>query len=370
MPFLCLLALGSCAENPNQEGGMTVEDFLGREVYIPDGAEKKVVCIGAGSLRLYAYMNGVENLVGVENIEKTDGVFKGIPRPYKDVYADELADLPIVGQGGPKGQTPEPEAILSADPTLVISMLTDASAANELQETLGVPVVCLAYGSRQVFDAKLKTSITLLGKILNKESRASELTSYIDGVATELGEKTAGVKDEEKPSVYLGCIGNYGTQDIYSTCASYSLFDVSNIKNVVDGATDVSSGYVTMDKEKLLALDPDKIILDGAGVGKFKTTYYKDKESFDSLSAFKNGEVYLQMPYNAYYTNIEVAVADAYYNAKIAYPSLFADLDMEAKTNEITAKFLGVECYDEIASMSYGGFQKISSDFWDKVTAV
>lgn len=346
-----------------------ITDSLGRKVTIKKGDNERIVCVGAGSLRAYVYVNGTNNIVGVEQIEKTDGPFVGKSRPYKDLNADAFANLTVVGTGGPKAQAPEPEKILSADPTLVFSMLTDASAANELQNTLGVPVVCLAYGTQQVFDAKLRESLTIIGKIMDKEERAAELTSYIESVETELNDKTKDIPDSEKQSVYLGCLGNFGVQDIYSSCVSYPLFEVSNIKNVLDGQMSQTSGYVTVDPEKLLTLNPDRIILDSAGVSKFKTTYLANKDGFDSMKAFRNGEVYLQLGYNVYYTNIEVAMADAYYNAKVAYPDLFKDLDITVKTNEITNKFLGADAYDDIAAKSYGGFQKITSDFWDKVTA-
>lgn len=352
-----------------KDGKIEVTDSLGRKVTIKHEDISRVVCIGAGSLRAYVYVNGTNNIVGVEQIEKDDGAFKGKSRPYKDANADAFADLAVVGIGGPKNQTPEPEKILSANPGIVFSMLTDKSAADELQETLGVPVVCLAYGNQQVFAPELRYSITLLGKIMEKEERANELTSYIESVQKELGDKTKDVAESDKQSVYLGCLGNFGVQDIYSSCVSYPLFNVSHIKNVLDGQMEVTSGYVTVEKEKLLALNPDRIILDSAGVSKFKTTYLANKADFDSLKAFQNGEVYLQLGYNVYYTNIEVAVADAYYNAKVAYPDLFADVDMIAKTNEITTKFLGKNLYEDIASKNYGGFQKIDASFWDKVTA-
>lgn len=50
----------------------------------------------------------------------------------------------------------------------------------------------------------------------------------------------------------------------------------------------------------LLTLNPDIIILDAGGIGAFKNDYVKDSKKYSSLKAFVDGEVYLQMPYNAY----------------------------------------------------------------------
>lgn len=69
--------------------------------------------------------------------------------------------------------------------------------------------------------------------------------------------------------------------------------------------------------------------------------YQEDPRLFDGCKAWENGQVYLEMAYNAYYTNHEIALANAWYAAKVVYPDLFADVDMTAKTNEITRMFLG-----------------------------
>ena len=69
------------------------------------------------------------------------------------------------------------------------------------------------------------------------------------------------------------------------------------------------------------------------------------------------------MAYNAYYTNYEIALANTWFLAKSVYPDLFSDVDMTAKTNEITNAFLGRELADEIFACpsSFGGYQQIDT---------
>ena len=69
------------------------------------------------------------------------------------------------------------------------------------------------------------------------------------------------------------------------------------------------------------------------------------------------------MAYNAYYTNYEIALANAWFAAKCVYPDLFADVDMTAKTNEITKSFLGQELAEQIFTCpsSFGGYQQIDT---------
>ena len=85
---------------------------------------------------------------------------------------------------------------------------------------------------------------------------------------------------------------------------------------------------------------------------------------FDTCKAFQTGEVYLQMAYNAYFSNVELVLANSWFTAKSFYPAQFEDIDMAAKTDEITTKFLGGNLYSQIKEYphSFGGYQKINVD--------
>ena len=84
---------------------------------------------------------------------------------------------------------------------------------------------------------------------------------------------------------------------------------------------------------------------------------------FDSCKAWQDGEVYLQMAFNAYYTNYELALANTWFIGKTVYPDLFADIDLTAKLDEITTVFLGQPLAEKIFSYptSFGGYQKIDT---------
>ena len=105
------------------------------------------------------------------------------------------------------------------------------------------------------------------------------------------------------------------------------------------------------------------MIIDGAAVKNIIPLYREDPSMFDTCQAWNEGQVYLQMAYNAYYTNYEIALANTWYIAKIVYPHLFEDIHMSEKTNEICEVFLGEELADEIFAYptSFGGYQKIDT---------
>lgn len=348
-----------------EENTLKVTDLIGREVEINKDAYKKVVCIGAGALRLYSYIGDVNNLVGVEDIDRNvnANIFSDVSRPYYDLNKEIFEKLPSCGKGGPQAQNAEYEKILSCNPTLIISEYEDLEKANDLQTKTNIPVLVVKYGRESVFDDNIKNSITLLGNVLNNKSKADQLNKYILDCKNELQNFAVGIDESTKPSMYIGCLGNYGTQDIFSTSSYYPLFNVSGIKNAVDSTIKIDKG--NLESETFFKLDPDIVVIDSAGLSKFKVTYTNadNKKLFDAMKAFNQNNIYLQMPFNAYYTNVEIALMDAYFLASISYPSKFINYDLDKKYDEISNAFFSKPCYEIIKSKkySYGGFQKINN---------
>ena len=347
---------------------ITVTDMIGRELTVTPGSYTRVVCIGAGALRMYSYIGDVSLLCGVEDIdnltlEERPKMFDSVARPYVLAYGDVFSTLPSCGVGGPNAQAAEAEKILSCNPDIVISEYEDVEKEDALQEQLGVPVVTLKSGPNGVFDDAFSQSMTLLGQIFGEEEKAEALVSFIAAETAEIAERTASIAGEDKPAVYVCGLGNWGTTNHLMTSQTYASFEVANIRNVV---TDLgANGVQPIEEEKFVALgaDMDIIVMDAAAVKNIKPLYQEDPTMFDSCKAWQTGEVYLEMAYNAYYTNYEIALINTWFITKSVYPDLFADVDITAKTNEITSAFLGKELADEIFACpsSFGGYQKIDT---------
>ncbi|EHP83936.1 periplasmic binding protein [Methanotorris formicicus Mc-S-70] len=193
-----------------------------------------------------------------------------------------------------------------------------------------------------------------MGKILNKEKRAEEVVKFIKDCQKDLNERTQDISDENKPTVYVGGVRHKG--GILSTCPKYPPFMAVNTKNVADELD--GNNPVVINKEKLLMWNPDVIFIDEAILGEIKNDYAKNKEFYNSLKAFKNGEVCGILPYNFYTTNIGTALADAYYIGKVLYPERFADINPEEKADGIYTFLVGKPVYKEMAE-EFGGFKKI-----------
>ena len=347
---------------------ITVTDMIGREVTVTPGSYERVVCIGAGALRMYRYTGEVSLLCGVEDIDNTSlderpKMFDSVARPYMLAYGESFTALPSCGVGGPQAQTAEAEKILSCNPDIVISEYEDVEKEDALQEQLGVPVITLKAGPGGVFDENFFGTMRMLGVIFQNEEKAEALVSFIEKEREQISSRTADIPEDEKPDVYICGLGNWGTTNHLMTAQNYISFSVANVKNAVNDLE--APGIQAIEEEKFVALgeDMDIIIMDAAAVKNIKPLYAETPDMFDTCKAWQNGEVYLEMAYNAYYTNYEIALANTWFIAKTVYPDLFEDIDMTAKTNEITQAFYGMDLAEQIAAApsSFGGYQQIDT---------
>lgn len=371
LALIMVFAMTACqkdADAPNTNQEQTVTDMIGRSVTVIPGSYKRVVCIGAGALRMYSYVGDVSLLCGVEDIDNTalenrPAMFDSVARPYVLAYGDVFSTLSSCGVGGPMAQTAEAEKILACDPDIVISEFEDVEKSDALQEQLGVPVITLKAGADGVFDPAFAGSMTLLGKVFSREQQAEALVKFIEDETAAISAKVSSIPEESKPSVYICGLGNWGTTNHLMTAESFASFRVAGIKNVVSGLG--IQGVNALEKEKFVELSEqmDIMILDAAAVKNIKPLYQEDPAIFDTCKAWQNGEVYLEMAYNAYYTNFEIALINTWFVAKSVYPEAFADVDMTEKTNQITKAFLGEELAEAIYACpsSFGGYQKLDT---------
>ena len=365
-----LMALWNCAAlaPASAEEAVAVTDMIGREVQVVPGSYERVVCIGAGALRMYCYVGDVSLLCGVEDIDNETlqdrpRMFDGVARPYVLAYGDVFASLPSCGVGGPNAQAAEAEKILSCNPDLVISEYEDVEKADALQEQLGVPVVTLRSGADGVFDDAFAGSMALLGTVLGAQERAQALVDFVQAERADIQRRTEAFQGDERPGAYICGLGNWGTTNHLTTAQDYAAFEVANVRNVLTGLA--VSGIQPIEAELFVSLgeEMDVLFIDAAAVKNIAPLYQADAAMLDSCRAWRDGEAYLLLAYNAYYTNYEIALLNTWYIAKTVYPDAFADVDIVEKANEITRAFLGVELAGQMFECpnSYGGYQRIDT---------
>ena len=129
---LSILLSGCNMVNSSTNNEIEVVDMINRKVNIKAGSYSRVVCIGAGALRMYSYIGDVNKLCGVEDIDNDSlanrpKMFDSVSRPYFIANKDVFNKLPSCGVGGPNAQSAEAEKILSCNPDIIISEYEDVS---------------------------------------------------------------------------------------------------------------------------------------------------------------------------------------------------------------------------------------------------
>lgn len=324
-----------------------VTDLLEREVEVPENVDS-IVALGAGGLRMICYAGAQDMVVGVEKAEHE----KTLAKCYNYVYYDTFKNLPVVGTGGSGSYEAYEEEILELSPDVIFASYTE-DLADDLQNKTGIPVVVITYDGG-MFDDKLYKSMELIGQILGKEERCTEVVNCLKEWQVDLDNRTKDIADEDKPSVFTGACSFKGGHGIEGTYTQFPPFTAINALNVADVLSD-SVGGVIVDLEQIAVWNPDYIFLDPNNMELVNNDYSSNKDFYDSLKAVQTDNVYTQVAYNWYTTNIETAVVDAYYAGKIIFPDAFSDIDIEEKAVEVYTSLLGGDAEDYYDDLVNGG---------------
>ena len=342
---LALVASVACLPALAQaQASITIKDMAGRSVTVPEKVDR-IVGLGPGALRLISYLQATDKVVGVEDMEKSSAT----GRPYW-IANPQMAKLPRSGPGGPAtiNKKPDLEALLSVRPQVIFVTYMDAPLVDEVQKTLGIPVVLLDYGALGSFNKTVYDSLRVAGKVLKKEQRAEAVVSFIQSLQQDLAKRAQAVPAAERASAYLGGVGMKGSHGIGSSEKSYVPFAWAGVNNLAQQVQGGTGSYVNLDKEALLKLNPEVMFIDGSGTELIRQDYGKNPDFYKALRAVSSGRVYTLYPYNMYTTNIDTALADAYAVGKVLYPKQFADVDIAAKANSIYQFLVGKPVYQQM----------------------
>ena len=324
----------------SQKPETEVSDMAGRLVKVPVDPQR-VIALGPGSLRQIVYLGRHDRVVGIEQFEKSSA----LGRPYMLANPD-LAKLPTIAPGGGKNTNMEPdlEATLRVRPDVIFVSYMDAAKADSLQNKLGIPVVVLSQGRFAGFDERIFDSLKIAAKVLNVEGRAEAIQKFVDDARKDINSRVGDHQAQTGPSVYVGGVGFRGQQGIESSDADYIPVEWVKANHVVKalGKTE----HLFINKEQLLAWNPDVIFIDGSGLAPVLKDYQKNPDYYRSLKAVKGGRTHVLYPFVFYVANIDTAIIDAYATGKVLYPEEFADIDVKAKADDIYRFFIDKPAYE------------------------
>ena len=312
-------------------GERIVKDAARREVQIANRIER-VICSGAGCLRLLTYLQAQSLIVAVDDMEKRRSVFDA--RPYA-LANPQFKDYPLFGEF--RGYD-NPELILSLHPQPQIILKTYSRMGHDpekLQKKTSLPVVVLEYGDLSNHRSSFYQSLRIMGKVVGKERRAEEVISFFESSIKDLGDRTKNIREPEQKKGYVGGIAFTGPHGFQSTEPDYPPFRFINVKNMAYAPSLEGKGQSNIAKEKIIQWDPETLFLD------LSTLHLGDKAgglfelrtdpAYQTLTAVRQGRVYGVLPYNWYAQNFGSTLANAYLIGKLLYPDRFQDVDPDGQ---------------------------------------
>ena len=318
-----------------------ITDSMDRNVEIPYSVER-IVCVGVGALRYTCYVGGADRVVGVEDYETKPGM----SRLYNYVNFDLFQNLPVTGTNG----EPFVEEIINVDPQVIVMSSYASQDPDELSQKTGIPVVVVP-GSDTTLDEKAYVTIRILGELYQLEDRAEDLTAYLKSIQKDLDDRTASIAEDAKPTCYVGGVSFKGHHGFEGTEAYYGPFELIHAKNLAN--TTNQTGAFNIDVEQVLSWDPEIIFLDFNGMNLINEDYGTHPDFYNALTAVQEGKVYSQISFRSSASNLETALADAYYAACVMYPQQFQDIDPVEKAGEIFTKLLGSNPYHDLEEAGY-----------------
>lgn len=336
------------SEETGEADTRTITDMLGREVEIPKTIE--TVAAISSTARMLTYAGCADKIIGITELE-----IKCNPgMPYAYINSDSFAKHTAVAPGGPSSDIYD-EALATLAPQVIFTHYSEIDEVNTMQAKLNIPVIALAY--RGIFSDSVYEALTLVGDVMGTQDRCTELIATMKEWQKDLNNRTKDIADADKPTVYAGAVSFCGGHGIEGTYAKYPPFDAINAKNVVDETGE--DGSMLLEKEKLLAWNPEIIFLTPGNMTLVNEDYNTNPNYYSNLQAVNDGNVYSQINYNYYGCNIELSIADAYYAGTIIFPDAFSDIDFEEKADEIFTEMLG-EPYLQVLKDNGNGFGKIT----------
>jgi len=350
---------------PADEGGEAASyyDMAGRNVTAAvDMDINYLVASGVGALRFVSYLNCSEKVVAVEAREGP--AYNAKSYMYAFGYDNTSVYDRSIGSGA-DGLIEYPEQLLLLEhpPEVIIySVPSSTLTAEQLShvsnaEALGMKVVVILELDTMLNEASDGLSGTfvdqtvLLGNVLDRTARASELLSFMNETISDLFTRMSSVSEADREvSAYIGCLSYAGAKGFDYSSSWYDPFALLGVNNTVTGG---SSVVYQMNMESIIESDPDHVFLDPTGYQTFRADWDagssdRSREVLMAMSAFQEGRVFMTVPFIWYGVNFDNVLLGAYYIGSVLYPEAFDDVEMSDKAAEIFGAFVGADCYEDM----------------------
>ena len=298
----------------NNQSGYSVTDVRGRTIKFEKAPERIATVDKPFPSIIYAIDGRTDKIVG-SNPSSIKALEESV---LKNMYP-ELANANTKWVS--KDSVVNVEELLKLKPDVVF-IYSNGKKEIEKMEAAGLKVVAL---KRAEFDS-IKENIKIISEVLKKKERGDLLVEYMDKGINEVASKLAEIKDEDKPKV----VEFYSDMKIAVNQYNHWM----NPSGAYNPAHKLEGKLAEVDMEQMLLWNPDIIYL-GNQSDLMPEDFIENKQEgrdWSIINAVANKQVY-KIPIGVYRWDppgVETPLM-VKWAAKIQYPQLFSDMDMEVE---------------------------------------
>ena len=322
--ILTVLILAACL----LQARIIVDDG-GKEVRIPDNVERVTPMIGA-----FTQMSSM-----LSDESKIISGAPKLPKMMSKIFPKIRMTNNISGS-----LTSSVETIIASNTQVVfgpLGMIFDENQRAQL-EAAGIAVVNINKFSNA---SEIKGSVSKIAEILGGDAikMASEFNAYFDENIKYVSEKVQNIKDKKRVLTLNFNSGNFSTISGKDIGAEYIKIAGGINLSSQDNETDFKISK-TINEEQVIIFNPD-IIITNSREGKEKIL---NNAAFAKLKAIKDGAVFV-VPSGVYLWSVRSAegALQPLWLAKIFYPEIFTELNLEDEVKKFYLKFYRYELSDE-----------------------
>lgn len=296
--ILCLISA------PTYSTGAMVTDMIGREIQVPERAERIISSYRPATHFIFA-LGAQENLVVYES---------GRPsRALLEQIYPAIAELPSFS-----GTLINLEEVMALDPDLVI--LSPHGDGPQMASRLKANGITAAVINPESYDSILDT-VDLLGILLGREEKAAEIRKFGEAIL-QIANRTKDIPASDRKSVYFSS-GNF-LDTVGEGLLQTEMIYLAGGENI---AAVGGSGFLQFSIEELLRFDPDIVFI--SQFFREDMEELKKDPRYSALKAFRENQIY-QFPSSLEPWDFPTpaALLGVVWMAQTLHPELFFDLDL------------------------------------------
>ena len=333
------------AENSGEATTKTIVDHEGTTVEIPAEIDRIVVGTWPLAAQLAAYLGSAEKIVGVAP-EVMVAAEHGV---LGQIYPEFLNASTKFYEGG----TINIEELLKLEPDIVIGVSGETAAA--IREA-GIPAVSVSV-SQWGYDVVETTGqwLDVFDGIFGESEKAAKVQAHTEQVQADILAKVSTLSEEEKKRVMI----LFSYSDAAMKTSSKGFFGQSwcDLTGAINVGEEIDAlGAASINMEQVYAWNPDVIMITNFTSAQPEDLYNNTigSDDWSTVKAVQDKEVY-KMPlgwYRSFTPGVDTAVTLQWF-AKMVYPELFADVDMNQVTKDYFNEYFGITLTDEQIEMMY-----------------